>query len=235
MNKIVFENPNALANFFANELVTLSANKQRVNIALSGGATPKLLFHILATDYAHIDWSNMHFFWGDERCVLPTDDESNYKIANQLFFNHCNIPPENIHRVSGEKNPDEEALQYGDFLNRELPLIDGLPCFDLIYLGMGEDGHTASIFPHQLELLSATQTCAVSQHPISGQYRITLTGPVINNARKVIFLVTGKAKYPIIKSILIDEKDSGNYPAAHIKPAHGELKWYLDHDAFHGS
>ena len=86
MNKIVFENPNALANFFANELVTLSANKQRVNIALSGGATPKLLFHILATDYAHIDWSNMHFFWGDERCVLPTDDESNYKIANQLFL-----------------------------------------------------------------------------------------------------------------------------------------------------
>ena len=235
MKKIIFKTPDALASAFADQLVNLSSDKEVIHVALSGGSTPKLLFEILANKYKNHDWSRLRFYWGDERCVGPDDSESNYLMAKTLFFDPVNIPSEYIFRVLGENNPKQEAQRYGNLLYELLPLVNELPCFDLIYLGMGRDGHTASIFPHEMELIEHREVCAVATHPISGQKRVTLTGPVINNARSIVFLITGKAKYPRIKSILKDQRDFENLPAAYIKPTHGHLTWYLDDAAYEGT
>ena len=235
MKKIIFKTSDTLASAFADQLVNLSSDKEVIHVALSGGSTPKLLFEILANKYKNHDWSRLRFYWGDERCVGPDDSESNYLMAKTLFFDPVNIPSEYIFRVLGENNPKQEAQRYGNLLYELLPLVNELPCFDLIYLGMGRDGHTASIFPHEMELIEHREVCAVATHPISGQKRVTLTGPVINNARSIVFLITGKAKYPRIKSILKDQRDFENLPAAYIKPTHGHLTWYLDDAAYEGT
>mgnify|MGYP003684934417 FL=1 len=235
MKKIIFKTPNALASAFAEQLVNLASDKEVIHVALSGGSTPKLLFEILATTYKNNDWSRLRFYWGDERCVSPDDSESNYLMAKKLFFDPANIASKHIFRVLGENDPRQEAERYGNLLYKSLPIVNDLPCFDLIYLGMGEDGHTASIFPHEMELMTHQEVCAVATHPTSGQKRVTLTGPVINNARSVVFLITGTAKYPRIKSILKDQRDFEIFPAAHIQPTHGYLTWYLDKAAYEGA
>lgn len=206
-----------------------------LHIALSGGSTPAVLYRLWAAEFADLmDWEQLHFYWGDERCVPPDDEESNYKMADDLFLSPLQIPSCNIHRMRGELPPEAEAGRYGEELKDNLPLIDGLPVFDLIILGMGGDGHTASIFPGQMELLQSQEICALAKHPVSGQERITLTGPVINNARTVVFLVTGKSKQERLQEILGEGGERAQqYPAAHIKPAHGQLHWFLDQQAAH--
>ena len=235
MKKIIFKTPRTLASAFADQLVNLACDKEIVHVALSGGSTPKLLFEILAANYKNDDWSQLRFYWGDERCVSPDDSESNYLLAKKLFFEPANIASEHIFRVLGEKDPKKEAERYGNLLYKSLPIVNDLPCFDLVYLGMGEDGHTASIFPHEMELMTHQEVCAVATHPTSGQKRVTLTGPVINNARSIVFLITGTAKYPRIKSILKDQRDFESFPAAYIQPTHGHLTWYLDEAAYEGT
>ena len=235
MKKIIFKTPEALASAFAEQLVNMSYRKEIIHVALSGGSTPKLLFKILANTYKNHDWSRVHFYWGDERCVGPDDSESNYATAKKLFFEPVNISNDCIFRVMGENNPKQEAQRYADQLFDLLPIVNDLPCFDLIYLGMGEDGHTASIFPHEMELMTLQKVCAVATHPVSGQKRVTLTGPIVNNARCIVFLITGKAKYPRIKSIIKDKRNFKSFPAAHIQPSHGQLIWYLDEAAFEGT
>mgnify|MGYP006077291627 FL=1 len=235
MKKIIFKTPNDLASAFAKQLVSIASDKEVIHVALSGGSTPKLLFEILATTYKNHDWSRLRFYWGDERCVGPDDSESNYLMAKKLFFDPAKIASEHIFRVLGENDPQQEAKRYGDLLYKALPIVHDLPCFDLIYLGMGEDGHTASIFPHEMELMIHPEVCAVATHPDSGQKRVTLTGSIINNARFVVFLITGTAKYPRIKSILKDQRDFEHFPAAHIQPTHGHLTWYLDEAAYEGT
>ena len=224
-----FKNPEATAKAFADYLSEIQQEVNRLNIALSGGSTPKLLFEILVNKYSDkIEWPKFHFYWGDERCVPPTSGESNYGMTHEYLFQHLEIPEENIHRVFGECDPDEEAVRYGKLISENLPPINGLPQFDLIILGLGEDGHTASIFPHQMELLTSKDVCEVAEHPISGQKRITLTGSVINNAKEVCFLVTGDAKAEKVNEILNITGDCQLYPASYIKPTHGELVWFLD-------
>lgn len=224
----IFKNNEAVAAAFADFLKKEIAKTEKINIALSGGSTPKVLFDILAKKYADkIDWKKVHFYWGDERCVAPTDEESNYKMTNEKLLQHINIPPGNIHRVLGENDPTEEADRYGKLIEWNLFLKDGLPIFDLIILGMGSDGHTASIFPHQIELLSAAETCAVAIHPESGQRRITLTGNVINAAKQIHFLVTGASKTSVIKEIFSKKGSYKTYPAAAIEKA----EWWMDEQA----
>ena len=234
MKKIIFKTPEALASAFAEQLVNISCGREIIHVALSGGNTPKLLFKILANTYKYHDWSKVHFYWGDERCVGPDDSESNYALAKRLFFEPVNISNDCIFRVMGENDPKQEAQRYGDMLFDLLPIVNDLPCFDLIYLGMGEDGHTASIFPHEMELMTLQKICAVATHPVSGQKRVTLTGPILNNAKSIAFLITGKAKYPRIKAILKDQLNFKRLPAAHIRPTHGQLIWYLDEAAYEG-
>jgi 6-phosphogluconolactonase len=204
----------------------------RYTVALSGGSTPKLLFRLLAQEYREqIDWSRLELFWGDERCVPHDSPESNFGVTRDLLLDHVPIPAEQIHAIDCTDDPAAEAQRYGDLLRQRLPTERGLPVFDLVFLGMGDDGHTASIFPDQRELLTAEAPAAPARHPESGQIRISLTGPVINNARRVAFLVTGAGKQERVGDVLRRRPGYEQYPAAHIAPTHGELHWLLDEAA----
>lgn len=221
--------PEGVAREFADFLAAKVSGKQSFQIALSGGSTPMILFDLLAKEYAdRLPWEKLHFYWGDERCVPPTHDDSNFKMTESRLLSQVPIPKENIHRILGESDPEKEAARYSAEILKNVPLSNLYPRFDMIILGMGPDGHTASIFPHQMELLDKARICEVATHPESGQKRITLTGPVINNAERIAFLVTGGNKKAKVKEIL---EKSGNwklYPAAHVQPTDGQLIWFLD-------
>lgn len=201
-------------------------------VALSGGSTPELFFSILGDKYSKsIPWQYVHFFWGDERCVPPDDPESNYGMTFRKLFVKIEIPASNIHRIAGEMDPKKEASRYSEEISAFTKSRDGLPEFDLILLGMGDDGHTASIFPENMELLNSLKICAVSSHPVTKQKRITITGRVINNADYVTFLVTGKKKAAIVEKIINKDNYIHNFPAGNIVPVYGNLSWCLDEDA----
>ena len=231
----IHRNNREVAEAFALFLFFWLRRRPRSMIALSGGSTPKVLFQHLATNYAErIDWQRVHFFWGDERCVPPDHPDSNYGMTKKLLFDHINIPATNIHRIHGEADTSVEVQRYGSLLHEKLRLRDGQPVFDLILLGMGDDGHTASIFPDQAVLLRTDAPCALARHPETGQQRITLTGPVLNNAENVAFLVTGESKAAKVAAILHKSNAWQDYPAAHIAPRRGKLFWFLDHGATKG-
>ncbi|MEM6348609.1 MAG: 6-phosphogluconolactonase [Bacteroidota bacterium] len=231
MEKIISKNPSAVAEGFAAWLAERIVPGKAFHLALSGGSTPKILFAHLAEHYQNkISWADLHLWWGDERCVPPDHADSNYRMTKELLIDHVGIPSENVHRVIGEADPTEEAQRYGAEIDRIIPQKVGLAAFDLIMLGMGSDGHTASIFPHQMELLESKETCVVATHPESGQIRVSLSGPVINNADAVAFLVTGTSKTEKVEAIFSGSEESKIYPAAHIAPR-GELFWFLDEAA----
>ncbi len=203
-----------------------------VNLALSGGSTPQSIFRHLSLRYKDsVEWNKVRFFWGDERCVLPEDKDSNYKLAEENLFRHIEVNLENIFRIKGENDPAREVKNYADLLNATLPEKNGKPAFDIVLLGMGEDGHTASIFPNQMSLMKTKNDVAVATHPISGQKRITLTGNIINNSSNVMFAVAGRKKSKRIKEIFNNKEIAVIYPAYHIKPVEGQLYWFLDQAA----
>ncbi len=221
---IHLDNP-SVATAFANYLSQTLATADTFHLALSGGSTPKLLFAELAEHYGkQIDWQKVHLYWGDERCVPPEDNDSNYKMTKEKLLSWVDLPADNIHRIRGEANPQEEAQRYAKLLQKQLPKVNGIPVFDLVLLGMGSDGHTASIFPDRMDFLNGNEICVVATHPDSGQQRISLTGPVINAAKQIHFLVTGAAKAPIVKQIFSQEGAYQDYPAAHIQAT----AWWLD-------
>jgi 6-phosphogluconolactonase len=231
----ISQNQAQLASDLAGEIAGIvnraALSGRPVTIALSGGSTPKLLFSVLADKYGEkVRWEFVHFFWGDERCVPPHDPESNFGMTSRLLLESINIPHSNVHRVIGEDDPGKEAIRYSEEILKFTAIRHGLPVFDLIILGLGDDGHTASIFPGQLELMTSEKICSVAFHPATGQKRITITGPVINNAETVIFLVSGANKAEVVADI-IEKPGTTEYPAAAIEPSDGVLKWYLDIDA----
>jgi 6-phosphogluconolactonase len=204
---------------------------KNLSVALSGGSTPIRIFEeILKLPIADLPFRDFHYFWGDERCVPPNHPESNYRNARETFLRHLNIKEKNIYRIHGEADPRMEALRYAEIL-KMLPVHDNLPVFDLMLLGVGEDGHTASIFPNHMELLDAEETVAYTFHPVTGQPRITLTGRVINNARHVLFLCSGKSKAEIVTTILNHPPTNSPFPASFINPSKGKLSWFLDREA----
>lgn len=225
-----YDDSAAVAQAFASDLLQLAKqNTTPIHIALSGGSTPAILFDILAADYAQeMPWSKLHFWWGDERCVPPTDEQSNYKMTFDHLLSKVEMPEANIHRVKGELDPEVANENYITAIKAEVPFNAGLPVFDLIILGMGADGHTASIFPHEIELLESDQICAVATHPESGQKRVSLTGKVINNANAVSFLVTGSSKADRIDEIFNKKAGYEKLPSSYIKPVNGELNFYFD-------
>lgn len=228
----VYQNKVKVAGEFSKYFVEKAQTDQPFHVALSGGSTPKIVFDVLAEEYSDkINWSNIHLYWGDERCVAPDDAESNYKMTVEHLISKINIPEENIHRIRGEENPQSEAKRYGKLLEDLLPHELGLPQFDLVILGMGDDGHTASIFPHELKLWVSPDNCEVATHPDSGQKRVSLTGRVINNAKTVAFLVTGDSKADKVKIIIDREEDYLQYPASHVSPKTKDLIWFLDGEA----
>lgn len=202
-----------------------------VHIALSGGSTPNLIYKYLAKNYGtRLADRRYHYWWGDERCVSPRNQESNYRWARQYLLKPIGVHESNIHRLKGEFPYQQEEVRYADEISKAVEKENGWPCFDLIILGIGSDGHTASIFPHQMVgLLRSEHICECSVHPLTRQRRITLTGKVLNNARKLVFIVTGEGKAPIIKSVI--KNANPIFPATHIKPHKGEVIWLLDNEA----
>jgi len=213
--------------FLTNEVMNGS---QPINIALSGGSTPKVIFNYWSSQCKDsINWENICFFWGDERCVPPNDEMSNYGMTKEYLLDKINISPNNIFRIHGENEAHEEALWYSDVLDDYLPVVNEIPAFNLVMLGLGDDGHTLSIFPDQIELWNISQNCAVSKHPETGMERVTINGKIVNNSFKVAFLVTGESKAEKIRDIIHNrEKYQNLYPAALVNPDSGHIHWFLD-------
>lgn len=231
MNQVIkiFETPELLAESFAQYFCNEVRKKKKYNIALSGGSTPKNFFKTLAEKYSDkVDWEKVHFFWGDERCVPPTSNESNFKMTKENLFDRINVPVENIHRIKGEDEPAKEAIRYSDEILNLLDKKNGLPCFDFIMLGLGEDGHTASIFPDRLDLFESDKICEAVKNPETGQQRITITGNVINNSLDGAFFITGEEKSSVVAKIINHEFDSTNLPASKINLKSGNFCWYID-------
>ncbi len=230
MKLSIHENKQAVAKAFSEYLKQrIEDAEDKLHVALSGGSTPKAIFDFMAENYGtSIQWDKLHLYWGDERCVPPTDAESNYKMTVDHLLSKIDFPEENIHRILGENDPEEEAKRYGEVLNEWLPTDEDGPIFDIVILGMGDDGHTASVFPYNIELWDKPENCVTAKHPDSGQVRVSLTGKVINNAEEVAFLVTGEGKAEKVE-IIINELDGfEKYPAALVAPHTEKLTWFMD-------
>ena len=224
------------------ELVAHSAKEAvdergRFTIALSGGSTPRSLYNLLATNArTSLPWDKMFFFFGDERHVPPTDNESNFKMADEAMLSKLPIPKQNIFRVPAE-NPDAAAAAaaYEQTIREFFALQPGLfPVFDLILLGLGPDGHTASLFPGTEALLEKTRLVVSNWVEKFSTDRITLTLPVLNAARTVAFLVSGTDKAPALQAVLQSDAPAEQYPAKLIHPANGKLIWLVDRGAASG-
>ncbi len=226
----------ALAREAAGRFVALAgtaiAERGRFVVALSGGSTPKALLELLAgAPYRdEIDWGRVHIAWGDERCVPPDDEQSNYRMAREALLAHVRIPSGQIYRMPGElPDPRAAADAYEATLRRLFDLSPGeWPRFDLVHLGMGTEGHTASLFPGSPALAERERLVAAPFVEQLGVHRITLTPPAINAAREVQFLVAGVEKAAIVRRVLREPRDPSELPAQVVAPTDGRLVWLLD-------
>ena len=207
------------------------AAKGRFCIAVSGGTTPLPLFGLLGTAYRKdIRWDRTDIFWVDERCVPPDHGDSNFKGVHDALFSALDIPAANIHRMKGEMLPEEGAREYEKEL-RSYFGDQGSPAFDLVILGVGEDGHTASLFPAAPSLEERERLAVPVYVERLKSWRITLTLPVLNNASHILFLVTGWKKAEILKELLGSRGNSREYPSGLIHPVHGGVTWLIDKEA----
>lgn len=232
INHKIFPTAEQVVASLADDMKAYSELGRPVHISLSGGSTPKMLFKRLASDtYAtSIQWNNLHFWWGDERCVAPDDVESNYGEANALLFSQVNLPRENIHRIRGEDEPAVEAKRFAEEMAAVIPCENGTPVFDWILLGVGADGHTASLFPNQTNYQDENLSVLAS-HPESGQIRVSKTAKVLEAAKRISYLVLGAGKVDIVNEIHTTPANELPYPAAKIQSKTGLTEWYLDSDA----
>ncbi|GJQ58149.1 MAG: 6-phosphogluconolactonase [Candidatus Scalindua sp. AMX11] len=201
------------------------------NIALAGGSTPRDLYALLATEpYKNrICWADVSLFWGDERTVSPDDPESNYRMVRQTLLDHIDIPEKNVHRIRGEAEPREAASEYEKLLCRHFN--EELPRFDFVLLGLGDDGHTASLFPGTEVIDEYDQLVAAVFVPKFATWRVTLTLPVLNGAREIIFLVSGESKSDMVKRIMGSHKPDKELPATLVIPQSGKTSWMFDAEA----
>jgi 6-phosphogluconolactonase len=201
------------------------------SVALSGGSTPKMLYIGLAKpDYQErLDWANSHLFFGDERHVPPDHPDSNFLMVKDTLLDKVSIPAENIHRVKAEMEPRMAAFSYEDDLRAFFH--EAWPRFDLVLLGMGTDGHTASLFPKTAGLNEEQRWFIANQVPSQGGWRLTLTKHAINAARKVVVLVSGTSKAEMLAEVLTGSYEPLNKPIQLISPTEGELIWLLDRAA----
>lgn len=210
------------------------AQRGRFTIALSGGSTPKSLFNLLATNARTVlPWERMFFFWGDERHVPPTDPDSNYRMAEETMLSKVPVPPGNVFRMAAE-NPDAAAVaeDYEKTLRKFFALEPGqVPVFDLILLGMGPDGHTASLFPGTAGLQEKSRLVIANWVEKMKTSRLTFTLPVLNAARCVTFLVSGTDKAAVLRTVLDGDVPAEQYPAKLLRPTDGKLIWLVDRAA----
>ena len=204
----------------------------RFSVALSGGSTPKVLYSTLASAEfnSQLAWRQIHLFWGDERCVAPDHTESNFRMVKESLLSKIVIPAENVHRMIGELEPAAAASAYETELRQFFSFSqESLPRFDLILLGLGEDGHTASLFRDSSALNDTERWVATTYVEKLDAHRLTLTFPVIINAAQITFLIAGQSKAAIVKEIIATE--TCDYPAARIRPENGQLIWFVTQDA----
>ena len=225
----------AAAELFVELCQTVVAGGGSFTVALSGGSTPRALHTLLASPpyQEQVDWSKVQFYWGDERFVPPDDAESNYRMARETLLSHLKLDESHIHRFQTELgDPEASAAEYDQELRRQFNLEVGeLPQFDLIFLGMGPDGHTASLFPHTAGLQVRDRLAIANYVPKLDSYRLTLTAPVINHAAVVAFLVAGDEKADTVARVLEGPSNPEELPSQLIAPEDGDLYWMLDQAA----
>lgn len=219
------------ARLFEERALKAVADRGLFRIVLSGGSTPRRTYEILASEpfRESVPWKDVHVFWGDERCVPPDHPESNARMARRALLDHVPVPPGNVHPVSGDAGPAEAARRYESELRGHFS--GQRPCFDLIFLGMGGDGHTASLFPGAPALVERQRWVVGAQGPSGGPPRVTLTLPVLNEARFVCFLVAGGNKAKTLAEVIRGPGRSQPLPAQRVMPGAGELLWYVDREA----
>ena len=220
----------ALAREAAERIVTAAIQAiethETFTLALSGGSTPRPSYELLAEDpfRSRVDWNKVEIYFGDERCVPPDSPQSNYRIANEALLSRVPIPAGNVHRIRGEIDPEEAAKEYGRMLRERCGDGGGL---DLVLLGMGPDGHTASLFPGTQALRETLHRCVANFVPKLNAWRVTLTAPFINRSDEVMFLVAGADKSQILSKVLEEARDVERYPVQSIRPG-GRLIWLVD-------
>ncbi len=236
----VFPSADELAVAAADRFVAAAAAAidatETFSVALSGGSTPRALFALLASEtYApRVEWSRVHFFWGDERCVPPDDEASNYRMARETLLDHVPVRAANVHRIRGEDAPPAAAEQYERDLREAFATPTGAPRtgagsrFDLVLLGLGANGHTASLFPHLQAVREQTRWVMAENVEILQMWRITLTPAILNAAAEILFLVSGRDKAPVLRRVLYGARDMDELPAQVIAPEDGRLHWMVD-------
>ena len=245
----IYRDPEELARKAARRFARLAdqyvIGSGKFTVALSGGSTPKAMFSLLAGDTFRdtVPWASIYFFWGDERSVPPDHPDSNYRMAMETLLSKVPVPPQNIFRVPADiSEPERAAEEYAATLTHFFTAgpgatksgtapLSSLPRFDLVFLGMGPDGHTASLFPHTAALQAGEQIVVTNYVEKLKAHRITLTAATINNARNVTFLVAGEDKSDALKSVLEGAYQPDLYPSQLIRPANGTLLWMVDEAA----
>lgn len=226
----VYKDKEALTKAVADLFVQLAADTEgNFTVALAGGSTPLPVYELLATDTyaAQVDWNKVHIFFGDERAVPPTHNDSNYGAAQTAFLSHVPIPLENVHRMRGELSAEEAAKEYGLMLKEFFD--GGAPAIDLHLLGMGGDGHTLSLFPGVTDALEETEHRVIATggdkhaHP-----RITMTAWAANASRVIVILAAGEGKADMLRTVIEGEHLPHKYPVQLISPTNGELRWMVD-------
>jgi len=223
------------ADAFAMVAQAAAAARGRFAVALSGGDTPRALYrHLARQQFAQkVPWRRVHLYWGDERCVPPDDAASNYGSARDAFIRHVPVSADSVHRMRGEDDPETAALAYEavlrDLAKLERPVSE-VPVFDLVLLGLGRDGHTASLFPHSPALDEEERFCVATAAP-DGASRLSVTLPVINSARRVMVLVSGVEKAGMVAEVFEGFRLPKAVPAQAIAPVKGQLLWLMDEAA----
>jgi 6-phosphogluconolactonase len=230
--KDIEELSRAAAELFIEQALQSMAERNQFWVALNGGSTPNRLFQLLAEEYREkVDWRKVHIFWGDERCVPPEDHSSSYGQARDALLSRVPIPEANIHRIKGELGPVEAAKDYALILEGFASHPLEWPRFDLVYLGMGEDGHTASLFPGSPVDVSAPTMPVTAHYQDRPANRVTLTPAVFNSARMIVFMAGGEKKAQTLAEVLSDRYNPELYPAQRIHPDDGRLIWLVDEAA----
>lgn len=231
----IFADPESLsqgaATLFAEVARRNVTARGRFSVSLAGGTTPKRVYEILAQPPHRegVPWDRVHFFWGDERYVPPDDPRSNARMAKEALLDHVPVKPEHVHTVPFAATPREAAEQYEATLRQFFGGKE--PRFDLVLLGLGENGHTASLFPHTPVLNERKRWVAEVYVQENDLWRVTMTAPLLNDAALTAFLVTGANKAEVLREVLKGPLDFGRLPAQLIKPAHGDLRWLVDRAA----
>ena len=221
----------AAAQLFTTAVINAVSARGVARVAISGGTTPKAMFGLLAAEpfASQVPWDKLDLFWVDERCVPPDNADSNYRMTKEALLSKVPLPADRIHRMEGEFAPEVAAARYESTIRNAFRLEGAeTPTFDLILLGMGDDGHTASLFPHTEGLNDLTHIVIANHVPQKDTWRITLTSPVLNQGREVAFLIEGAAKAQVLHDVFLGPFQPDTYPSQIIRPASSRLTLLLD-------